>query len=169
MEDMDKLVSLFRDKSERYEKLFILYKINKSLTYYFEIKYQNIDYEFYYQFLNVELKKIVKIKKNFLSLKFIFIIYDINLVKITNSGDIKQQLDLWALLRAKSLNNSLASIYLSKSILKKIIYHFPLTVLWSSKQEVEKSVFELADILYKEEEGTKNFKKIIELSYQINN
>lgn len=166
---MDKLVSLFRDKSERYEKLFILYKINKSLTYYFEIKYQNIDYEFYYQFLNVELKKIVKIKKNFLSLKFFFIIYDINLVNITNNGDIKQQLDLWALLRAKSLNNSLASIYLSKSILKKIICHFPLTVLWSSKQEVEKSVFELADILYKEEEGTKNFKKIIELSYQINN
>ena len=169
MEDMDKLVSLFRDKSDRYEKLFILYKINKSLTYYFEIKYQNIDYEFYNQFLNVELKKIVKIKKNFLSLKFFYIIYDINLVNITNSGDIKQQLDLWALLRAKSPNNSLASIYLSKSILNKIIYHFPLTVLWSSKQEVEKSVFELADILYKEEEGTKNFKKIIELSYQINN
>lgn len=168
MEDINNLVSLYRDKGERYEKLFILYKISKALTYYIEIKYENIDYEVYFQFLNVELKKIVKIEKNFLSLKYFFIIYDINLINITISGDVKQQLDLWALLRSKSSNNSLTSIYLSKSILRKIIIHFPLTVLWCSKHEVEKSIFELADILYKEEEGTKNFNKMIELSSKIN-
>ena len=169
MKDLDSLMAIYTKTSSRYEKLFILYKIDRCLLYYSN-KAVDYEFEYYNNFLENELSILVKNKKKIFKIRFkiAYLIYDINYINISLPENVSEKLDFWALLKINSKGKTLRYIGLSISNFKYINYYFPSAILWSSAKPLEKNIFELAELLYKEKPGYKNFEQLLEISRKIN-
>ena len=169
MKDLDSLITIFKKTSSRYEKLFILFKIDRCLLYYSN-KALDIDFEYYNNFLYNELSLLVKNKKKILKIRFkiAYLIYDINYINISLPENVNEKLDFWALFKTNSKGKTLGYMRLSISNFKNINYLFPTAILWSSAKPLEKNIFELAELLYEEKPGYKNFEQLLEISRKIN-
>ena len=169
MKDLDLLMDIYKNTFSRYEKLFILYKFDRSLLYYSD-KDVDIEFEHYDNFLDNELRYLLKKKKKIFLIRFkiSYLIYDINYINISLPENVSEKLDLWALLKINSKGETLTYMKLSISNFKYINYLFPSAILWSSSKPLEKNIFELAELLYKEKQGYKNFEQLLEISRKIN-
>ena len=150
MKDLDLLMVSYKKAISRYEKLFILYKIDRSLLYYSD-KDVDIEFEYYDNFLDNELRYLVKNKKKIFLIRFkiSYLIYDINYINISLPENVSEKLDLWAFLKINSNGETLTYMSLSISNFKYLNYNFPSAILWSSAKPLEKNIFELAELLYK--------------------
>lgn len=169
MKDLNLLMASYKKAISIYEKLFILYKIDRSLLYYSD-KDVDIEFEYYDNFLDNELRYLVKNKKKIFKIRFkiSYLIYDINYIDISLPENVSKKLDLWAFLRINSKGKTLTYMSLSISNIKYLNYYFPLAILWSSAKPLEKNIYELAELLYKEKPGYKNFEQLLEISRKIN-
>jgi hypothetical protein len=169
MKDLDSLITIYKKTSSRYEKLFILYKIDRCILYYSN-KALDIDFEYYNNFLDNELSLLVKNKKKIFKIRFkiAYLIYDINYINISLPENVNEKLDFWALLKTNSKGKTLGYKRLSISNFKNINYLFPTAILWSSAKPLEKNIFELVELLYEEKPGYKNFEQLLEISRKIN-
>jgi hypothetical protein len=169
MKDLDSLITIYKKTSSRYEKLFILYKIDRCLLYYSN-KALDLEFEYYNNFLDNELSILVKNKKKIFKIRFkiVYLIYDINYINISLPENVSEKLDFWALLKMNSKGKTLKYMGLSISNFKIVNYLFPTAILWSSAKPLEKNIFELAELLYEEKPGYKNFVELLEISRKIN-
>lgn len=170
MKDLDLLMSIYKSTFLRYEKLFILYKIDNSILYYNKKNIEIINNEYYTNFLDAEISYLAQDKKKYLKFNFkkTYFIYDIEYINISLPDNISEKLDNWAILKINSKGKTLGMIALDNSNVKYINYLFPRAILWRNIKPLEKNIYELTELLYKEKSGYKNFDQLLEISRKIN-